>query len=202
MPPSPLLCAVALPLVALAHLSGCGAEGDPALPPWALEDFEARHTAVYDVYGLGVDRDAIHDHLAGSFAGEALTREYVEHYTTLRRMADEGTSVKIVSVRYDAVDPIAPGPLGPRVAARWEVSGIVTHQGHSHARTNRYTAVFTLARTRDGVRIVDTRMKDLERIETPQDQALEFVEGRRQSGEGKRLFELLGAPPAPGGGDE
>ena len=68
-----------------------------------LERFDDLHRQVYRVYGMGIDRDEIHRHLASSFAGEALTREYVEHFTTLVRMAREQTSIEVLRVDYEQV---------------------------------------------------------------------------------------------------
>ncbi|MEM8962380.1 MAG: hypothetical protein AAGD38_12935, partial [Acidobacteriota bacterium] len=45
------------------------------------EIFEDLHRPIYGLYALGPDRDALHDLLAASFAGEALTQAYVEHFT-------------------------------------------------------------------------------------------------------------------------
>lgn len=135
--------------------------GDDAL----TETFRTLHKPLYGVYDLGPDRDGIHDLLASSFVGEALTSEYVEHYTTLFRMVDDETSIRIQRVDYETVAVLDRLPGGSvRIDADWSVGGVVTHQGHKHPRVNRYRAVYTLHPTPDGLRITDTRMRNLERV--------------------------------------
>lgn len=126
-----------------------------------LGHFEQLHRPVYGVYGLGdqgledqglrdqnreVDGDAIHRLLASSFAGEALTHEYVEHFTTLARMQQERTSIQVLRVDYESVRLLQRQPESARIEADWSVSGVVTHQGHRHPRINRYRALYTVAK--------------------------------------------------------
>jgi hypothetical protein len=141
----------------------------PADAPRALEvrsAFERAHERVYDVYRLEPDRDAVYDHLQMSFVGDALTREYVEHYTTLVRMQRDRTAIRVLTVDYDDVraEPLEAGRW--RVDADWSVGGTVRHQGHTHTRVNRYRAVFELVDAGSGWRIVDSRMSDLSRVRT------------------------------------
>jgi hypothetical protein len=134
--------------------------------------FESLHRRLYDVYALGGDRDALWTFLEGSFAGEALTREYVEHFTALRRMDRERTSIRVLAVDYEEV-AVHREDGGWRVDADWSVGGVVTHQGHRHPRINRYRASYRLAaaaapvagsaRTGD-LRIVGTTLRSLERV--------------------------------------
>ncbi|MEO0604995.1 MAG: hypothetical protein AAF211_26425 [Myxococcota bacterium] len=119
---------------------------------------------MYEVYGLPLDRDAIHDLLDASFSGAALTNEYVEHFTTRVRMREEDTAIHIVSVDYDHVRLLDVEDGRYRVGAAWSVGGVVTHQGHKHTRVNRYEAVYTLTQTPAGLRIVDTRLRNLRRV--------------------------------------
>ena len=130
-----------------------------------IADFEALHAPVYHVFDLGSDRDAVHAQLAQSFAGDALTDAYVEHWRALVRMRDESTAVHISGVEYDDVSVLDMDDAGRvRVDASWLVRGVVTHQRHMHPRINRYRAVYTLTPTDDGWRITDTHMRDLARV--------------------------------------
>ncbi|MDX1385321.1 MAG: hypothetical protein R3190_16835, partial [Thermoanaerobaculia bacterium] len=132
-----------------------------------LDEFRRLHSAVYGVYELGPDRDRIHELLAASFAGEALTREYVEHFTTLVRMATEHTGIRVLRVDYEDVAVVASDEDEVEVAADWSVGGIVSHQLHRHHRVNRYQATYTLARVDGpgpGLRIVSSRVRNAERI--------------------------------------
>lgn len=127
--------------------------------------FQALHEPVYEVYALS-DAHAIHALLSGSFVGEQLTSEYIEHWTTLHNMRREQTSIHVKKVDYEAVAVLDRGPDTVRIDADWSVGGIVTHQAHKHPRVNRYRAVYTLVDTPDGLRISGTRMRNLERIQS------------------------------------
>ena len=149
-------------------LAAAGCSCNPAIEEIpeqeVLETFRTLHTHIYDVYETAFDRDAVYDLLAESFAGDALVKEYVEHYTTQWRMQHDDTRVTILRVDYadtQVVERIADRTV---VEADWNVGGVVYHQGHTHARINRYQAAYTLAPHDGGLRIVDTRMKDMERV--------------------------------------
>ncbi len=129
-----------------------------------VDRFKELHEPVYGVYELSGDRTAIHQLLAASFAGEALTSEYVEHWTTLASMEREETSIRVKKVDYESVKVLDRGERSLRVDVDWSVGGIVTHQAHKHPRVNRYRAVYTLTDEGEGLRIVGTRMRNLERI--------------------------------------
>jgi hypothetical protein len=164
---------IALPLVVL----GCAPSPVETLggADAILARFREIHTQVYGVYGLGLDRDAIHARLASAFAGDALTREYVEHFTTLYRMREEGTAIDVLAVDYETVAIAGVEPEGVLVEADWSVGGIVSHQRHKHQRVNRYQAIYTLALAANeegeapALHIVDTRMRSAERVATPLD---------------------------------
>ncbi len=147
--------------------------------------FTALHEPIYGVYSAA-DDDALHDLLSGRFFGEALTREYVEHHLALRRLAEQETSIEIAAVRYRAIDVLSRRGEQARLSVDWTVEGTITHRGHSHTRTNRYAAIYTLALTDAGLRIIDTRLKNLERLT-----------GRLSTGErgGMTPLELLEGEP-------
>ncbi|MEM1177213.1 MAG: hypothetical protein AAGM22_02615 [Acidobacteriota bacterium] len=152
--------------VLVATLAGCGGP-PPSLDRAAVADlFKGLHEPVYRVYELGLDRDAIHDHLASSFSGRLLTDQYVEHYTTLVRMGREQTAIRVVRVDYEEIEVAEPEPGVVQVVADWSVGGVVSHQEHKHLRTNRYRALYELAETADGWRIVTARLRDLRRVKT------------------------------------
>ncbi|HJN74649.1 MAG TPA: hypothetical protein QGF58_12010 [Myxococcota bacterium] len=143
----------------------CAAKQDIGLSDGeVVEQFKGLHAPVYEVYDLAGDRQAIHELLSDSFTGEALTREYVEHWTTLAHMEREQTSIRVKKVDYETVEVLERAPGEVRVDVDWSVGGIVTHQAHKHPRVNRYRAVYTLRETPDGLRITATRMRNLERI--------------------------------------
>ncbi len=153
-----LLCALG------AGISGCDEPVEPIPDEQVLESFRELHTHIYDVYAVEADRDAVYDLLSESFAGDALVKEYVEHWTTKWRMTHDDTKVTILRVDYADTQVVQRLAERSVVEADWNVGGVVYHQGHSHARINRYQAAYTLAPDGDGLRIVDTRMKDMERV--------------------------------------
>ena len=115
---------------------------------------------------MGLDRHGIHKLLAGSFMGEALTQEYIEHYTTLNRMANEETAIAIRKIDYNTVQVISHRIDGVKIDADWSVGGIVTHQKHKHPRVNRYRAIYTLQKNDNSQwRITDTKMKNVTRVQ-------------------------------------
>lgn len=152
-------------LVVVFGLLSCAHSTKSTLSEAAIvRDFEAIHRTVYGVYALPLDRNAIHDLLDDSFFGEALTDEYVEHFTTRVRMRQEDTAIHIVRVDYDRVHVLDVEDEQYRVGVAWSVGGVVTHQGHKHTRVNRYEAVYTLTQTAEGLRIIDTRLRNLRRV--------------------------------------
>ena len=132
------------------------------------ERFVQVHERLYQVYSVGQDRDAMHDLLSQSFAGEALTREYVEHFSTVAQMKRDQTAIDVLNVDYESVEVTRIGRRRAVVDADWSVGGVVTHQGHKHARVNRYRAIYTVAwpESTADLRIVDTRMMSLARVQT------------------------------------
>lgn len=148
--------------------------------------FAGLHPRVYEVYDLPLDRDAIWSLLSESFAGEALTEQYVEHWTTRVRMVEEETSIRVAKVDHDHVEVVSVSPGRATVEAAWSVGGVVTHRRHQHPRVNRYRAVYTLVQGPHGWRIASTRMRDVERIRSP---------SRTQG-----VFDILDNEPEGGGG--
>ncbi len=146
-------------------LPSCGTGAPAIADDAALVIFQQLHSQIYDVYGLAPERDDVYDLLRTSFDGEALLDEYVEHYTTLRRMQRDDTKVTILRVDYGETQVLDNTEDGVVIEADWNVGGVVYHQGHSHTRINRYQAIYTLAERDPGYRIVDTKMKNMERVQ-------------------------------------
>ncbi len=156
------LCAV------LLALGACGPPDPDPIPlteAELVEGFQALHKDIYRVYSLAPDRDAVWDLLAGSFTGPALTQQYVEHYTTLVLSGQEETAIQVLTVDYDSVE-LLEAPVGTaRIDAAWAVGGVVTHRAHKHPRVNRYQAIYHLIHDERGLRIAETRLKNMERIQ-------------------------------------
>jgi len=179
------------PLLVIAALLGaaCAPDVDLPDPAWVESLVPELHRPIYQVYALPLDRDAVWEQLAGSFTGQALTEQYVEHWTTRHRMDRESTAIDVRRVEYDQIDVLEVGPGRARVDVAWSVGGIVTHQQHKHPRVNRYRAVYTVADGAEGWRIVQTRMRDVHRVKSPS-----------RSGGAGGIFDVLDDAPDEGGG--
>lgn len=142
-----------------------------------LTAFEQLHRRIYDVYEVELDRDQIHGLLSGSFFGRALTREYVEHFTTRVAMKRESTAIDILKVDYETLEVVGREGDRARIEVDWSIGGVVSHQRHRHARVNRYRAQYTVgivasddpdvssdAPPAERLRILSTRLKNLERV--------------------------------------
>ena len=143
----------------------CSCYFEPLSSSWK-EDFIQIHTKIYDVYALKRDARKIHELLQSSFSGEALTTEYIEHFTAMAYMESEETDIDIKQIDYHRVEVLEYTTSHLRVDADWSVGGIVTHQKHKHPRVNRYRAAYTLQKNNnDEWRIVDTKMRNMERVQ-------------------------------------
>jgi hypothetical protein len=203
------------PCGALALLALAGCDAGPFAATAATDAvirarFEALHRPLYEVYAIGDDRDALWRALAASFAGEALTGEYVEHFTALRRMTRERTQIRVLEVDYEEVAVRREGE-GWLVDADWSIGGVVTHQGHRHPRINRYRATYQLAFASDssvkrleGLRIVGTTLRSLERVASargsgfPLDELPASARGSLSLSDLLRSGALAEQPSAPG----
>jgi hypothetical protein len=138
----------------------------PAADPVA-DSFRSLHARIYDVHHLGTERHSLHEWLAGSFAGEALTEQYITAYRTARRLAAQDAAVDVRRVEYGDILRL-PGPDGTiRLDVRWSVGGVLRHAAHRHARVNQYRAIYEVADTVDGPRIVGARMRSANRLRHP-----------------------------------
>jgi len=171
---------------------GCSHSLQP-LPSNFISAFKDTHRRIYDVYAVDLERDAIHNLLAQSFRGEALTQEYIEHYTTRLKMQEEETSIHIRKVDYNSLEIITHRLDGVRIDADWSVGGIVTHQKHKHPRVNRYRAVYSLQPDAASQwKIVDTKLCNLQRVQRAVLSDDELCEGRDAGGGYLDPLDLIG----------
>lgn len=151
-------------------------------PNAAVSSFQEIHPHIYQVYALPMDRDQVWGLLAGVFVGEALTREYVEHWTNKARMAAEHTAIDVRRVDHDRLEVVEVGEEYVHIDVAWSVGGIVSHQGHKHPRVNRYEAVYTWVWTQDGWRIAGTAMRDVARAPSAAREADLFTDEPERGG--------------------
>lgn len=160
--------------------------GGPPLPDEAAARavFEPLHANVYAAFEH-TSESAIYDALALCVEGDLLEELYEQVYRGLV-MAEEGGAVsRVAAVRVLALDVLDIGHLEPdglpgfRVETTWQVDGVVHHWGHSHERTNEYTARYTVRAGDQGWRLASS----------------EVLAQRRLSGTPIDPVEPAGAPP-------
>ena len=99
------------------------AQAPRGLPVGLIDSFKAIHTAVYEVYQMGVERDQIHD-LSGIYLGEALTQAYILHFQTIVHMAQDETAIDVRQVDYTTVKLDAHTLEGVSLNVDWSVGGM------------------------------------------------------------------------------
>lgn len=156
----------------------------PFTPPWGAEPappnedearriFESLHRNIYRAFDHD-DRDQSYDVLKESVSHHLIEDVYREVFRSLIMQEENGAVSKVrgVDVLEDEVfhpDDERLGSTGFGVRCRWRVTGIVTHSGHSHWRTNEYRAEYRLAALEQGWRIVSSEVLSQERIASDAD---------------------------------
>ena len=138
----------------------------------ALVVFETLHRNIYRAFDYS-DEGAVYDALAQSVDGPMLETIYNDVYQSLIMREENGAVSKAVRVEIEqaVVEPVGDngeatyGTNAYRVACTWQVDGLVTHFGHSHARTNQFEAVYTVAPREQGWRIVGAEILQQRRID-------------------------------------
>jgi len=145
--------------------------GDDDLPTasQARALFEPLHANIYRAFDFTTESD-IYDALARTVDGQLLASLYDQVYRGLI-MAEHGGAVSRVSaVRLTETNVRSIGNTPPSgrpgftIEARWQVDGVVHHWGHSHSRVNEYRALYTVASTDDGWRIVGSQILEQRRV--------------------------------------
>eukprot|EP00752_Nemacystus_decipiens_P016935 g15163.t1 len=138
----------------------------------ALAVFETLHRNIYRAFDY-TDEGAVYDALAQSVDGPMLETIYNDVYQSLIMREQNGAVSKVVRVEIDeaSLTPANPdivnayGRVAFAVNCAWQVDGLVTHFGHTHARTNAFEAVYHVAPRADGWRIVGARILQQQRID-------------------------------------
>ena len=142
----------------------------PVTPPAerAEEIFTVLHRNIYRAFDY-TDESAIYDALAQSVDGPELAVIYNDVYQSLILRDQGGAVCKVQDVRVDEAqvldEPVDGEPAGYKVRCTWEVDGLVQHHGHTHARTNRFSAVYTLAPRGNEWRIIATDVIEQQRTD-------------------------------------
>lgn len=158
---------------------------DPAsrlpTPDEARDAFEPLHANIYRAFDYTEESD-IYDALAQSVDGELLQTLYDQIYRSLIMYEEGGALSRVETVEPVSTDIESIGVLeggdrrGFQVLARWRVTGVVVHWGHSHTRTNEYLAAYTVGSTADGWRIVGNEVREQMRIDLEDEEPFELPE--------------------------
>lgn len=139
----------------------------------AIAIFESLHRNIYRAFDY-TDEGAVYDALAQSVDGVMLDTIYNDVYQSLIMRDQNGAVSKVVRVEVDDAFVIdaddetiraAYGGAAYEVRCNWRVDGLVTHFGHSHSRTNAFSAVYTVAPREAGWRIVGAEIIEQRRID-------------------------------------
>lgn len=137
--------------------------------------FRPLHANVYRAFDY-VDEGDIYDALDRSVQGPFLQKLYRTIFQGLVMQEEGGAVARISEVR--PIDIVVgeirqeDGDGGDarsafEVDCRWQVEGVVSHWGHSHRRINEYVAEWDVVDGPDGWRLVDARITEQDRIESP-----------------------------------
>jgi len=91
------------------------------------------------------DESAIYDQLAVSVSVGQIASIYLDQRKRMEAVSRGGPRVKIHEVSMREVEELVKSRGDFEVKGTWDVSGTVTHFGHTHQRRNRYGAMLTLS---------------------------------------------------------
>jgi len=170
----PLAATVWLSVIAWPHGQSRIASTTFIAPPSdeeRLAIFETLHRNIYRAFDY-TDEGAVYDALSQSVGGGMLESIYNDVYQSLIIREEEDALSKVVRVDMQGMkllpiegDADMAGELPYRVQCKWEVDGLVSHFGHTHARTNAFEAVYTVVAIGNNWRIVDAEILQQRRID-------------------------------------
>lgn len=156
----------------------CGAAGGVVLrgptTPVLNDDellavFRPLHANIYRAFDYATDNE-IYDVLAQSIDGPLLDQVFSDTYRSLVLQDEGGALCRVKTLRVLTADVLHDRLPVHVVRCNWEVEGVVYHWGHSHTRTNAYTAEYDLGSRPAGWRIVAVHPLHQEHV-MPEDQA-------------------------------
>jgi len=173
------LSAIAFPLYRTTFSSPTSIE--PPSDEQRLAIFQTLHRNIYRAFDYR-DEGMVYDALSQSVGGGMLEQVYNDVYQSLIIREEEDALSKVMRVEMQAMtllpmddDADIVGQLPYRVQCKWEVDGLVTHYGHSHARTNAFEAVYTVVARGQNWRIVDAQILQQQRIDDGNQSAEDWV---------------------------
>ena len=161
-------------LAATLYVLGIGMfeiRSDPPLPTAesAREIFTPLHANIYRAFDY-VDESDIYDALAQSADGPFLDTLYRTIFRSLVMEEEGGAVARVARVTplEIEVEEIGVGDddrVAFTVNCFWQVDGVVSHWGHTHARSNQYRARWGVARTPVGWRLTGSRILAQDRVD-------------------------------------
>ncbi|MCK6525259.1 hypothetical protein L6R49_27960 [Myxococcota bacterium] len=132
-----------------------------------LAEVSRLHRASYDAWATDGEPEALYATLSGVWTGRALTEQYVSQRVALARLRAARGGLTLRGHRVEEASLSRLDAEGATVRLRWLVGGLVTHEGHSHARVSRYEAVYEVVFTAEGPRLAGVWPKDQRRLAAP-----------------------------------
>ncbi|MCH2162357.1 MAG: hypothetical protein MK085_10855 [Phycisphaerales bacterium] len=150
-------------------------KSEPPLPEsdQAREIFTPLHANIYRAFDY-VDESDIYDALAQSADGPFLDTLYRTIFRGLV-MEEEGGAVARVArvtpleIEVEDIGIGEDGRVAFTVNCHWQVDGVVSHWGHTHARSNQYRARWGVAMTPEGWRLTGARILAQDRVDAVED---------------------------------
>lgn len=139
----------------------------------AEEIFVPLHANIYRAFDYEEESD-IYDALAQSADGSFLDVLYRTIFRGLVMEEEGGAVARVARVTplEIEVEDIGLGEDGRpafRVTCFWQVDGVVTHWGHSHARSNQYRARWGVSETSEGWRLTGSELLEQDRLDLDDD---------------------------------
>lgn len=110
------------------------------------------------------DESVIYDKLAVSVSGKQIASIYLEQRKRLDAVSRGGPRVKIHEVSMSEIEELVKSGDAFKIKGKWDVSGTVSHFGHTHDRRNRYGAILTLLSINKQWKIIDIDVIEENRI--------------------------------------
>ncbi|MEM9283098.1 MAG: hypothetical protein AAGA96_14825 [Verrucomicrobiota bacterium] len=110
------------------------------------------------------DESTIYDQLEKSVVGSQLESIYVEQRRRMEAVNGGGARVKILDVSLLNIDELSTSGDLILMTGQWEVSGKVTHFGHTHDRQNQYQAKLKLTSVEGIWKFSEITIQDAKRI--------------------------------------
>ncbi|MEM9282752.1 MAG: hypothetical protein AAGA96_13070 [Verrucomicrobiota bacterium] len=120
-------------------------------------------TNIYDACEFR-DESTVYDQLEKSVVGSQLESIYLEQRQRMEAVNGGGARARILDVSLLSIDELRTSGDFILVTGQWEVSGKVTHFGHTHDRQNRYQAKLKLTSVEGVWKISEIEILDSNRI--------------------------------------